>query len=647
MRGERFALAPHALVVLGAALKTRDPIRRRESLLNLAAMFLSSSRRSRIGRALILVAATAASLLARPQRVIAQQALVIRNVNVFDGTRIIDAQTVVVRDGRISAVGRAPSIPTGAEIVDGSGKTLIPGLIDAHTHTWGNALEEALAFGITTELDQFTDVNFAKQMRAEQAAGKATGRADLYSAGTLVTAPGGHGTEYGMKIPTIASPDSAQAFVDARIADGSDWIKIVYDDGKTYGMNIPTLDKATLRAVVQAAHKRGKLAVVHIGALADARAAIDAGADGLVHTFVDRMPDDGYGAFVAAHHAFVVPTLTVSMSLTGTPGGAALVSDARLEPYLTKQDRNVLQQGFTMRGPTRSYAAAEASVKQLLAAGVPILAGTDAGNPGTAHGVALHRELELLVQAGLTPSQALAAGTSVPAKQFHIPDRGRIVPGFRADLVLLNGDPTKDITATRDIAAVWKDGVRADRAAYAKAAAATRTASSASDIGSGVVSDFESEKPTAAFGVGWIPTLDQMAGGHSTGEFKIAEGGANGSAKSLEISGTIDGSLPYAWAGTMFSPGTQPMAAANLSSKKELAFWTKGDGKTYRVMAFSESKGYTPLIVTFVAGPEWKEIVIPISSFGGIDGHDIMGIAWVGGPLAGPFSFRIDDVKLR
>ena len=307
----------------------------------------------------------------------------------------------------------------------------------------------------------------------------------------------------------------------------------------------------------------------------------------------------------------------------------------------------MLQQGFPMRGPTRSYAAAEASVKQLLAAGVPILAGTDAGNPGTAHGAALHRELELLVKAGLTPSQALAAGTSVPAKQFHIPDRGRIAPGLRADLVLVNGDPTKDITATRDIAAVWKDGVRADRAAYGKMAAATMVAASMPSVGSGLVSDFESATPTAAFGSGWLSSLDQMAGGHSTGEFKIADGGANGSAKSLEINGTIDGSLPYAWSGTMFSPGERPMAATNLSSKKELVFWAKGDGKTYRVMAFSESKGYMPLIVTFVAGSEWKEIVIPIASFGGIDGHDLMGIAWVGGPQPGPFAFRIDDVRLR
>src|ERR671913_74664 len=76
--------------------------------------------------------------------------------------------------------------------------------------------------------------------RAGQNAGKADARADMFSAGILVTAPGGHGTEYGMTIPTITSPDSAQAFVDARLAEGSDWIKIVYDDGRAYGMSTPT-----------------------------------------------------------------------------------------------------------------------------------------------------------------------------------------------------------------------------------------------------------------------------------------------------------------------------------------------------------------------------------------------------------------------
>jgi len=104
------------------------------------------------------------------------------------------------------------------------------------------------------------------------------------------------------------------------------------------------------------------------------------------------------------------------------------------------------------------------AVNALHAAGVPILAGTDAPAPGSWNGASLHGELELLVRAGLAPAEALAAATSVPARIFHLEDRGRVAAGYRADLVLVRGDPTLDVTATRDIVAVWKAGVALRRA---------------------------------------------------------------------------------------------------------------------------------------------------------------------------------------
>ena len=103
------------------------------------------------------------------------------------------------------------------------------------------------------------------------------------------------------------------------------------------------------------------------------------------------------------------------------------------------------------------------AIPPLAANHVPILAGTDAGNPGTAPGISLHGELEYLVKTGLTPERALAAATSVSASVFHLTDRGRIAPGMRADLVLLAADPTADIFATREILQVWKAGIPVDR----------------------------------------------------------------------------------------------------------------------------------------------------------------------------------------
>src|SRR5690606_10365677 len=200
----------------------------------------------------------------------------------------------------------------------------------------------------------------------------------------------------------------AQAFIDARIAEGSDYIKIVYDDGRAYGMDVPTLDVRTLRAAIEAAHRRGKLAVVHIGRLEDARTALEAGADGLVHLFADRAPDAEFIQLASRRNAFVIPTLSVLGALARTNAGAALAEDARIAPYLTAMAAGGLRQSFPLRpdAPKLEYAHARETVRLLHQAGVPILAGTDAPNPGTAHGASIHGELELLVEAGLSPAGA-------------------------------------------------------------------------------------------------------------------------------------------------------------------------------------------------------------------------------------------------
>src|SRR5690606_4236971 len=139
-------------------------------------------------------------------------------------------------------------------------------------------------------------------------------------------------------------------------------------------------------------------------------------------------------------------------SFSGRSEGAALQADPRLAPMLTAEQKATLSAGVPgMDQPGNRLERALQSVRDLHAAGVTILAGTDAPNPGTAHGASMHGELELLVEAGLSPAEALAAATSVPAKAFGLGDRGRIAPGLRADLVLVNGDPTQDITATRSI----------------------------------------------------------------------------------------------------------------------------------------------------------------------------------------------------
>jgi hypothetical protein len=292
------------------------------------------------------------------------------------------------------------------------------------------------------------------------------------------------------------------------------------------------------------------------------------------------------------------------------------------------------------------------SARQLRDAHVDVLTGTDAPNPGTTHGASLHRELELLVKAGLTPTEALAAATSVPAKRFGLEDRGSIAVGKRADLVLVDGDPTKDITATRKIVGVWKTGVAVDRDGYRagleKERAETKRVAIKSPAGEhSLVSDFDNGAVSASFGAGWQVSTDSLRGGKSTATLKVAEPGAEKTKGALLVEGEVDGGLPYGWAGAIFFPGDAPMSPVDLSAKKEISFWAKADGRTYTVMLFGQSKGFMPMIQTFLPEKEWKQFRFKLKDFEGYDGHDLMGLFIGAGLPAGKFAIEVDEVRFE
>ena len=195
-----------------------------------------------------------------------QAATFIHDVRMFDGEKVIDSVHVLIDNGVIEEVSatKPSGIPDDATIINGAGMTLLPGFIDAHTHTFSRAmLERSLDFGVTTSIDMGTAPEFAQVMKQEQSQATVYDRADLVSAGWGVTVPGGHGTQFGMEVPTLGESDNEDAFVAARLEEGSEFIKMVVDDFSVVGFDMPTLSESQANAVVRAAHDRGHMAVVH------------------------------------------------------------------------------------------------------------------------------------------------------------------------------------------------------------------------------------------------------------------------------------------------------------------------------------------------------------------------------------------------
>jgi imidazolonepropionase-like amidohydrolase len=389
----------------------------------------------------------------------------IRDVRVFDGEKASEHRSVLVEDGKIVKIGGANLRVAGATVIDGRGRTLLPGLFDSHVHVGEDtrgALRQALLLGVTTQLDMFNGGERLKRMKQIESEDPPD-LAGLRTAGIGATAPGGHPTQMGgPPIPTIKGPEEAQAFVDARIAEGSDYLKIIYDDlASVPQYKVPMISRATLEALVAAAHLRHKLAVVHISTEAQARDAIAAGADGLAHLFAGDKVSSDFGHFAASHHVFVIPTLETLYTICKEGDGSELLADPHLKPYIATQWQAMLRAAWPVA--QASCVAARQSIRELRDAHVPILAGTDAPIPGTTYGASVHGELAFLVAAGLSPVQALASATSIPARTFGLADRGRVQRGMRADLLLVEGDPTTDIRSTRNIVAVWKRGIPVDR----------------------------------------------------------------------------------------------------------------------------------------------------------------------------------------
>ena len=392
----------------------------------------------------------------KPADVESDNSFVVGPVNIFDGEKWRDEKFVVVHEGWITELSvQRPDLDLPYR--ETQGQVLMPGLIDAHVHVWGDALAQSLDFGVTTVIDMFGDPSFLQQHKAARAEAQQAKHADIFGAGYLVTAPNGHGTQYGIRVPTLSGPSAAPQAVAKRLDSGSDFIKIVYTQADAVYQHAPSISYAELEATVKAAHQAQQLAVVHVADHASAMDAVKAGADGLVHSFFDRPASDELVQLMRTNGTFIIPTMALYEGMLRGELNETLLTAENIK--LPASAQASLNQSFdNTQFPTHFYDNLLFTTERLYQAGVPILAGSDAPNPSTAHGWSLLVELEMLQRAGLSLEAVLRAATATPAQAFALPHQGRIAEGMKADLLLLDANATMNLRAIFHPQAVWKNG---------------------------------------------------------------------------------------------------------------------------------------------------------------------------------------------
>jgi imidazolonepropionase-like amidohydrolase len=410
-----------------------------------------------------------------------------------DGQPAIERGAVLVRDGRITRVGRAGEIgvPDGGVRVDLTGKTVVPTLTNAHTHVgfqrgatyarenYGRDsiledLNRALYFGVTAVASQGIDPgDDAPRIRAEQAA-RTQGGARLLIGGRGIGFPnaGPGAASYRGIAYEVTTPEQGRQAVREQAALKVDFIKIWVDDRNG---RAPRMTSDVSRAIIREAHARGLKVNAHVFYLSDVQDLVAAGVDGFAHLARDKELDDATVQEIVRRGIVVMPTLATAERATHTtlPPTMAAWLDGPVREALPQATLDRVKAAFTERDAATAaanrerYAILQRSVARLARAGAKVALGSDTGTQDNPFGVTDHRELEMLVEAGMTPMQALVAATSTPAAYLGLKGEGRIATEHVANFVVLDANPLENITNTRRIANVYVSGREVERASAA------------------------------------------------------------------------------------------------------------------------------------------------------------------------------------
>jgi imidazolonepropionase-like amidohydrolase len=416
-----------------------------------------------------------------------------------DGTPAIEDSAFIVQNGTITRVGRAEDVkaPPGAARVDLTGKTVMPTLIDIHTHTgfqkgatyrpenYGrdaiiDDLNRALYFGVSAVVSEGIDPGDAAfKIREDQAADR-VGGARLFTAGRGMGAPNagpGADTYKGIAYDVTTEAEGRRD-VRELAAQKVDFMKIWVDDRNG---RAPELSPPLYRAIIDEAHTHGIRVNAHVFYLADAKGLVAAGIDGFTHLARDKEMDDEVVQAIVKRRVVIMPTLQ------NTERGRNTAPPPSLAAWLNGPARDAIGAGLVAKilsaydgraaaqasAARERYAILQRSLARLSAAGARIVLGGDTGLQDDPFGFAEHRELELMVEAGMTPMQAIVAATSSGAEYLRLRKTGILAPGKQADFIVLDANPLDDITNTRRIAQIFLKGRPVDRDALRRRLNAT------------------------------------------------------------------------------------------------------------------------------------------------------------------------------
>ena len=433
--------------------------------------------RRHLGAAVIALAAAVS-----PAVPLSAQSLLIHDVTLIDGTGrpAVEGASVLVEGERITRVAAGPiDAPAGARRIDGSGRYLIPGLMDTHIHLTGGrggggvderagirALHGMIYAGITSVFDAGNNPDYIFDLRARERAGEIVAPR-IFATGGVVTAPGGHGGGRGATLVDQWPEDTA--LLDAHIAREPDMVKLTFDEhGWGTRPLIPLLDPELMAQVGRYFNEHGIRTTVHISHEFRARQAIEAGINTLAHPIIQGPVSDGFVALMVSTRVPMVSTLTIG------EGYSRLVEHPEFldrpiyrdtyEPEVIEQLQTTVRDEYAARTWTTwmkvMTPVAQENLRKIAEAGGVIVLGSDQST-----GAASHRELELMVEGGIPALEAIRIGT-LNAAIFFGKERemGSVEEGKLADLLLLDADPLADIANTQRISMVIKGGTIVDRA---------------------------------------------------------------------------------------------------------------------------------------------------------------------------------------